>query len=702
MEHVKFDPLDGGTGVEIVDAIQRHRYALATPTPVTPRPDDPDRFLFPVDVAVELRTDRIELPDVPCVYVRDAEGTMLASTEPPCERSLPRGEYYVEICAPVKVYLHVSAPVTVEATLDEKVIDFGDETAVAVGARSKHDHPAGTVTTTDDPEDVMAAVSTFGSALKTTSPERSFPTLRGHPPAVELGEELSVPDGLAPPDTGVRIEVPRNLRDVYVVAPLAYYLGATVVPGATPRIVTDRGFTHDLAPDVERAAERVLKGTFLLDCVTRTEGFYDVPLAERRGVESAVDLDFAALYDRPLAERLAAYLEVPYGTLEPHVPEWKLTTHVDVSPTAVETLPFVVDDLAVVRTDADRAPDGPEAGGRTNDTEAAHEAAVDSFVRDGEFTRGHRSASAAGGGIEPAVVPDAAGSMEQTWIGEGVPFGASKATADAYRNRLDRSPDDGDVEVTVVCNDARMAEEREHLDGVYGSREELPFEVTIHEQLSVGELREVLGEDAAFLHYIGHVDEDGFECADGSLDAATLEGTGVEAFLLNACRSYDQGMALIEAGAVGGIVTLEEVVNSGAVDVGYTLGRLLNNGFPLRPAMELAREGSYIGQQYLVVGDGGFTFVQGEGSNSPHLCELEVSDGGFELTLKIYTPTTSGIGGIFQPYLSQADEYHLNSGTIGPFEVTKGELREFLSSENAPVKVRGDLHWSTELDVDRL
>ena len=36
------------------------------------------------------------------------------------------------------------------------------------------------------------ALSTLSSALKTTSVERSYPTLRGHPPALELGDALDV------------------------------------------------------------------------------------------------------------------------------------------------------------------------------------------------------------------------------------------------------------------------------------------------------------------------------------------------------------------------------------------------------------------------------------------------------------------------------------------------------------------------------
>jgi hypothetical protein len=34
-----------------------------------------------------------------------------------------------------------------------------------------------------------------------------------------------------------------------------------------------------------------------------------------------------------------------------------------------------------------------------------------------------------------------------------------------------------------------------------------------------------------FLHYIGHIDADGFECRDGRLDVRTLDRVGVDAFL---------------------------------------------------------------------------------------------------------------------------------------------------------------------------
>ena len=699
MVNVYFEPTAEGAGVEAVDAIQRHRYTLTTPSSAQFEPADPEEMLFPVDSAIALTTSRIELLDSTCVYVRDADGGMLASTEPPSSQDFPDGEYYLEICTPIKLYARVSSPISIEATVNHKSFDFGDDTTVLLGGRSKHEFPEGTVTTTSDPADVMAAISTFGSALKTTSPERSFPTLRGHPPTIELGEELDVPADLAPPETGVRIEIPPTLRHAYVVSTLAYYLGATVVPGKSPRLVTDSGFVYNLAPDFEGEVERVLKGAFLLDCVVRTEGLYDIALTERHAVEPLVDLDFAALYQQPLSSRLESYLTVPYDVLAPHVPEWKLTAHVDDGPTTVETLPFVVDDLAVVRTGPETAASTADAGGVSpSGAGDVHQDAIDSFTRAARrSTQGWRSASAVSGQTEPVVAPGPSESMAQAWIGNGVPFGASKVTADAYWNRLDRTSRSEDVEVTVVCNDLQMVDERRHLDDVYGNRAELPFEVVTHERLSVDELRDVLAAETALFHYIGHIDDRGFECTDGSLDAATIEETGVEAFLLNACQSYHQGMALVSAGAIGGIVTLEDVVNAGAVDVGYTLGRLLNNGYPLSPAMDIARRGSYIGQQYIVVGDGGFAFVPSEG-DVPCLRKVNRSADGFEVEMMTYASPSRPLGSITIPNVDTVDEYSLHSGPLDAFTLAPDELLEFLKREDSPTVVDGDLYWNEELD----
>ena len=228
-----FEALGKGdqTTLEIVDPIDRHRYTLRTSTSVAPSPADSDQFPFPVDAAVTVQTAALTLPNIVHTHVRDASGETLASIEQFAYEEFPDGIYTIELHTPIKLYLRVDSPLIVSADFEQTVIEFGNLTTVAVGARSYHQQPAATVTTTSDPKDVMAAVSTFGSALKTASPERAYPTLRGHPPAIELGDELSIPDGLTFPDTDVTIVLPAELKSIYPAAPLAYYLGAKLVAG---------------------------------------------------------------------------------------------------------------------------------------------------------------------------------------------------------------------------------------------------------------------------------------------------------------------------------------------------------------------------------------------------------------------------------------------------------------------------------------
>jgi len=693
-EHpIVFEPADEA-GFEVVDLAERQRYTIGTRGAVTPTVAATDGFRFPVDAAVAVTTDRLRLPNSPTTYVRDTDGTMVANPNPPDEQRFPAGEYYLEVCPPIKLYLRIEGPLTISATVDDRCVTLDRPRRVTVGGRSPHERPAGTVTTTPAPEDVMATISTFGSALKTTSPERSFPTLRGHPPDVELGDELSIPDELAPPDTGITVEVPREYRYVYPVASLAHYLGATVVTGDTPRVATDAGFTHDLAPgrEFERSVERVLKGTFLLDCVTRTEGLYDVELHERDVVERAVDLDFATLYEQPLAERLEAYLSVPYETLEPAVPDWKLTTYVDTDAATVETLPFVVNDLAVIRTAV--AARGGESATASAAPAGEQEAALDGFLR--------RSRSAAAAPVTTSVAVDPRGSMENAWIGEGAPRGASKSMGQAYRNRLEQSRGAGDRGVTVVCNDPEMLDERDLVGTVYGSRTDVDLDVEWRERLSTAELRDVLAGGTSFLHYIGHIDEAGFRCHDGTLDGATLDQVGVESFLLNACTSYEQGTALIEAGAIGGIVTLAEVVNESAVRVGSTVARLVNNGYPIRPALEIASHASHASGDYIVVGDG-TVCVAKTNDTSLDLYRLRRTDGLPALEFVSYSTVRGGMGTMQSPNVGGRDRYYLGPGTIDEFTMSDvDELLDFLALKDVPTLAAGSLHWSVEMTKEDL
>ncbi|MEF8853776.1 MAG: hypothetical protein V5A28_15375, partial [Haloarculaceae archaeon] len=463
--YLTFAPLSERPGVEVIDRIERRRYRLHTPETVSPTVTDTDSFQFPVGRAVRLETSELVLPRVVGVYARDAAGSMVAEVEHLDEASLPEGRYTLELSTQIKTYIEVEGAVDIAADITQTRIDFGEPTTVRLGARSRHRRPATTITTTEDPRDVMRAVEAFGSGLKTTTPERSYPTMRGHPPGVEVGDELDIPATVQAPDTGVRLEVPVDLAYVLPAAPLAYYLGADVVPGSVPRLATDEGFTYPLTgPEgFEREVERTLKQVFFLDCVTRTEGYYDIDLHERAAIEPLVDLDFAALYDQSLAAQLEAYLDVPYELVAEHVPEWRLAAHAEPRATSVEQLPYVVDDLAVVRTTKAPSTTTVEAvgitdGGQPNDTRGevfTRSASPATQPADGAT----RSTGASTAGADSQYVTlESTDTLGQAWIGDGVPVGASKLTGTAFENRFDREKTDGDIAITIVQNDARMDE----------------------------------------------------------------------------------------------------------------------------------------------------------------------------------------------------------------------------------------------------
>jgi hypothetical protein len=673
-DRVSVRPMDDGCGLRIDDRIERRRCEIRTRGTVDPELADTDAFRSPVDTAVTVTTDGLTFDEVSRGFVHGPDGP--ADVEYFQTTSFGPGEYVLELSGPVKLYATVRGPMEVDAQVAELEIDFERPQTVRIGARSYHERPAATVTTTDDPADVMAAVSTFGSALKTTSSERSYPTLRGHPPSIERGEELSVPAGLTPPAETVRIEVPERLRDVLVVAPLAYYLGAPVRPGPEPRLVVDgRGYGLDGAAGFETAVERILKRTFFLDCLVRTAGPRTVPLYERRVTEDALNVSVSDLYGRPNAERLAAYMDVPYEAVAEYVPTWKLSARVEPEGQSLEVLPFLVNDLSVIRS-----PSTPSAEGSTASP-------LEKRNRDSD------SNGTGGPADDSPVEPERADSLEQAWVGDGAPMGASKAVPAAFRNRLDRDRRDGPIEIVVVCNDDEMLEERNVVEQVYGSREELPMDVAVYEGLSTQRLRLLLESDVDFFHYIGHVDDEGLECPDGKVDAATLDDVSLDIFFLNACRSYQQGRHLIENGAIGGVVTLDDVINSGAIRIGKTLAKLLNYGFPLRSGLNIARDRSIVGSHYLVIGDGNADIAQVE-PGVALLAEVDATPDGYDLTVSTYPTSEGGMGTQFRPAIPGVDEVYLCPGTLPTFEVTADVVREYLSTSVFPILLDGEFTWS--------
>ncbi len=698
--------LDEESGVRIFDPVEAAQFTLFTSGPVDPAPADPEDFFFPMDVAVRFRTDGLIVPKLLTVHLRATGGEFVSTFDPSRESELVEsGPLIIQLStAPMTLYLKTAADVTIRRHEQSVILSFGERAPVELAVRSFHDAPAATIQVPDDPADVMTAISRFGSALQTLSPERSFGTLRGHPPALERGPSLEIPDSLDRPDSPVTMELPPAFEYVYPAAPLAFYLGATVEPGPEPRLRCgdlDRSLAGD--DGFQATVQDLFQHVFFMDCVTRTEGLYPVELHERAELERVLDepVDFAALYEASLADQLRRYLELPLDRVEAVRPTWHLCTDVEPEAAFVESLPAIVNELPLIRCPyTETAP--PGARGRDEPMDAPERRAaladIDEFVR-------RPDADPADGQDWPlpedTFSPPSVPAIEHEWLGTGIPLGANKATPETYRRRQDRPPADAEeIAIDVVCNDPPMDAERV-VEHYYGLRDLVTFDVTVHDDLTREELADVLAAPTELLHFIGHVDRRGFRCSDGSLDARTLSDVGCRAFLLNACTSYRQGQALIDAGSYGGVVTLTDVGNDVATETGRTIARLLNAGFTLRSALSITHDHHPTGQQYVVVGDGSIQLVQNE-SGVPYKVSLrQISDAEKDFEFDFHTyPTSSAYtpGSFITPTIGDLAISYLPFGYIDTFQPSRSELMEFLALENMPTEFNGELVWSHELN----
>ncbi|WP_252700440.1 hypothetical protein [Natronosalvus vescus] len=677
--------------LELWDPIERSTMGFSLPDSVTLEPANADAFYFPVDTAVRFETSLIECEGLHDIHVWTGDGEFVAESTNGEPLFLPHDTYLFDLTGPIKTYFQVDGPLQVLSDGGRSSIAFGGETTVTLGIRSFHDNPAGEIVVDDDPYTLLEAIPFLATSLKTLSPERSFPSMRGHPPRLvrrDSTPEEPLTADLEKPDTGIHLEVPPTFRHLYPIAPLAFYLGADVLPASQPRLRTQSQRLHlrSIHEEYDTAVSRLLQHVFFLDCLTRTEGYFQVPLHERQQFELALrhsregpdELDFAELYDLPIAERVDRYLEVPFSVFEHLLPEWRLTADVQPDAEYLECLPFLVADLATIRcpnpTPVSSVPQTPQP--------------VQDFFRDGSLD--HNS-------LEFVETPRS-NSLEQTFIGESNPLDASKATLESFESRFQRTATDReDIEVAVVRNDEEMEGERVAVSESYGSLEETGASVRFLENCTVEELHTLFTSETDFVHYIGHVDGRGLECADGYFDATAHEEYGVGAFILNGCQSYRQGEALIRGGCIGGVVTASAVLNEPAVEIGGTFARLLADGFSLRAATTIATDQRIVGNQYLVIGDGEVRIADRE-NTTPMLGELELrNDNQFDITIKTFPTNCNDMGCLFTPLLNGVDKRYLSSGVIDTITVTKEDLIPFFDLSSFPVQYQGKLVWSKEL-----
>ncbi|RQG90303.1 hypothetical protein EA462_10015 [Natrarchaeobius halalkaliphilus] len=629
--------------------------------------------------------------------------------------SLPSGEFVIDIDTDIKTYLRISGPATINRSdgFESLVVTFSERTTVVAGFRSRHERPSGTITVPDSPEEVATAITHLSSSHKTTKPDRTYPTLRGHPPFLEAGDSLEIPPEIRneTPDTGIELLVPSEYETMFTVAPLAYYLQATIrtleAEGVRrdpehPRIrIPDIDVDERLSPmpTLECDVERVLRKTFFMDCLVRNAGPCGTNLASTN-LLSALGLDPTRLYELSSERRLETYLDVPYAAIEHRLPDWHLSTYVTPSYDHVEMVPFLLDRLSMIYPPRTSELDGQELVERS----------LADFYRGGDRSSATVGGRASVGRVASVdiVKPELKNGRIHGWLADGVPIDVFKSAPEAYYNRLDYVDRASDTtSIRVILNDPEMSGEHDSVAEIYRRRsEELPIQVTVEDSLSVVELARLFEDDHDFVHYIGHCETDGLRCADGYLSTSSLDRSNVQTFFLNACGSFYEGTALIEKGSVAGAVTFTKVLNDHAVKVGSAFAKLLVHGFSIERAMRLARRRIMMGKDYAVVGDGTHSLTQGE-HRLPTTVIVEPLDGRtadgptgddadeqFLVTFDCYS--TRATGSYYFPHTA-GNEYAYLCGTESNFTLSRSELAALLDETEASVIYDGDVYWSEEL-----
>ncbi|MFB6162012.1 MAG: hypothetical protein ABEJ86_01030 [Halococcoides sp.] len=578
----------------------------------------------------------------------------------------------------LRTLLTFRGPATVVIESERARIEFPDPTAVTIIVQPGGDEDD-LMRVPGTPRGIARAVTHLGSAHRTTGPARSHPAHRDPLPAIEIGGTESIPTAVKSetPATGIELLVPNALEPVFVLAPLAYYLAADLRVAAVdrPRLRTrDGAVDHALSPvpDCQAECTDLLRQFFYLDCLVRDTGAAD---ASDAPILEAIDMDPEHVRSLDAAARLDRYLSVTGDDLADRLPEWHLSTFVDPTPGNASVLTHLLDDLSLIRI--------PEA------TELDEADLLEASLSEG-FTRS--SCGVECSSPSTVVKPSESGGRVTAWLAPGTPLDAFKTTRSAYLNRSDyRTRASDTFEIDLVLNDGEMAGEHEAVADIYRERaDDMPIDVSVATSLTRAELRDRIESESDFLHYIGHCEPEGLQCADGYLSTAEIEQSRTRSFFLNACGSYEEGLGLVDAGSVAGAVTLRAVLDEHAAKVGTAFAKLLMHGFSIGRAMQLARRQIMMSTDYAVVGDGTDALVP----TTAHPAVIWLEDAGDRFEASYEAVPARSVGRLHEPPFG--DESYL-FGQDTEREMTTRELIPILRDSTLPVIYNGDFYWTEQL-----
>jgi hypothetical protein len=630
---VSITTLDGDW-VRVRDCLCRSQKALELNNHRGLEPTSPEEFPYPVDMAVETEATGVRIDREVILEVVGQDGVNKSSIDD-SESFSEDEQYFVSSQVGVRVYIAISGPlhINVDSNPEQaRIIYEGDSESeyrrVAIGIRSDHKLPPGTVTTPAEPEALMQAISTFGPSMDLTTPQRSFPSLRSRPPQLEEGDALDL-NGFEQASGEVEIAVPATFEAVFPTAPLAFYSNARVVQNDTPHLSVN-GRTWSLPAVGSGYVDEVYRLLCLivgLDTIARERskyGFLEETKTSGEGgrIARRSGRDFAEIGQQPLPDRIEAYLDIPRELYEDDIPDLESTYHVADVGAGIRTLANAAHRLYGVRM----APHTDT--GQSGSTEEPIPA--NSLFRESSDRLEPQSESASPGSTEPQKNIDwcrikETDAYHQHLVsgGEAIALNAITLTPEAAMAAARPQPRDGSLRVATVCTDERMSEELSVTEGYDDRISDVDLDVV--KGATKEELRDVLESPYDYLHYIGHASPDGLKCSDGWLDIRTLENTQVRVAVLNACRSLQQGLGLVERGALAVMATRERVENDAAVRLGKDLAFLLSTGLTVQASHSILKDNHDIADRYQALGSGIVNVAEEE---IPQVCDIEDVGGG--------------------------------------------------------------------------
>lgn len=597
--------------------------------------------------------------------------------------ALPADEHLVHGDAIIPTYIRLDSEFTIFAeSIDDYVtITLPKESTVTVGFRSHVGAPTQRLHIPPTPEGVANALSTFSNVHKTDTPDRSYPSMRAHPPILEIDDDAAIDGQLEPIEKAtIILRMPRSLRSLFVIAPLVFYLGAAVKLESREAPLLETESIEYQFTDLNRFPEdiaRLLSRVFYLDCLVRNAGPYGFDIHELDYLNEVV-LDLERLYPLPTSERLAEYLEVPFERIADGFPEWPMAVSLETTVDNIPTLPHLLDRLSLIFPPASTPVDERTIVARSL----------------GDF---HRSATCGGregrGEVTDIIEPVTSRGAVHGWIADGTPIDAFKCLPEAFSNRLEYLGQSGPPSVVVILNDAEMDAEFSQVATTYRrAAETCSMEVEVLKRLGTDELATTFEGSYDFVHYIGHCDLEGLRCHDGNLPTSSLSEINVQSFFLNACQSYDEGLELIRRGSVSGAVTIGDVLDNQARKVGTTFARILGRGYNIQRSLKLARARAIMNRQYGIVGDGTHTLIHGRSHIPPILYVSNVCRSEYKIFSDSCPPN-------FQGSLTWLHTYSkpVITGNDNSHSVSAERFERHLHTADEPIIYEGKLYWPDEL-----